>query len=467
MDIKQMIEKDNYIIVLDTNVLLNVYRYSPEFSEFALNCLQVIKEHIVLPATVRLEYGKHYRPEFAKMQERVKNAGNDTSAQIKQAKMKILRTCDNLERLHFLDVEELRNSLSGKLDELQVVLDDFFVERSGLELISHSWDNVDYLFMLVDEWDRFNQILPALTQEDIYSWCEEGEKRYKNQVPPGFMDAKNKDGVRKYSDLLLWKEVLRFSEQTGKNIILVTDDLKSDWWDTINGNKQLHEKLLAEFSKTGHLLQPFISLDFYNEIANAYDVEKTDAVELALRMTDADYCISISEEVFEKIEGSIIYSNTDYIDVSSSHVGSEGIDELEITDHALISAERIDREDDIVTYHFKFEVTAEGTSYEYWGRDDDTKEVIRSYGTDHIFKGMIVVEVTREANIYLDFEDYNGFETARILSGTLEEVKYQEQWDESDEVEPGELGVCPICNCPLNFDNEAGGFCTNCAIDHD
>ena len=68
MDIKQILEDDNFIIVLDTNVLLNIYRYSPEFSEFALNCLKTVKNYVVLPATVRLEYGKHCRAAFAKMQ---------------------------------------------------------------------------------------------------------------------------------------------------------------------------------------------------------------------------------------------------------------------------------------------------------------------------------------------------------------------------------------------------------------
>mgnify|MGYP003295033176 CR=1 FL=1 len=36
MDIKSMIESNDYVIALDTNVLLNIYRYSPEFSEFAV-----------------------------------------------------------------------------------------------------------------------------------------------------------------------------------------------------------------------------------------------------------------------------------------------------------------------------------------------------------------------------------------------------------------------------------------------
>ncbi|MEY8483738.1 PIN-like domain-containing protein [Lachnospiraceae bacterium 48-21] len=75
--IKELFDK-NYIIVLDTNVLLNIYRYSPEFSGFAFNCLNSVKESIVLSAIVRLEYGKHCRGEFSKMEKRITNFGKET-----------------------------------------------------------------------------------------------------------------------------------------------------------------------------------------------------------------------------------------------------------------------------------------------------------------------------------------------------------------------------------------------------
>lgn len=465
MDIRQLIEKDEYIIILDTNVLLNIYRYSPEFSDFALECLRAVKEYITLPATVRLEYGKHCRGQFARMQERVKNAGKETSEQIQRAREKVLSTCDNLERLQFPEIKELRDGLSEKMDELQKILDDFFQDRSSLELISHSWNNVDYLMKLVEEWETSGKIMVSPSQEDIYIWCDEGKDRYKKEVPPGFKDAKDKDGVRKYSDLILWKEVMRFAIKEKKNIIFVTDDVKPDWWENVNGSKRIHQKLLDEFAKTGQQLLSFVSKDFYNAVAIGYGIEETDAVEIALRMTDADYCISIADEVFESIEGFLTYSNTDYIDVLSSHIGSEGIDELELTDHVLISAERVDRNNDEITYHFKYQVMAKGTSYEYWGRDDDTKEVIRSYGTDHVFEGIIIVEVIREADIYLDFEVDSGFEKAVIFSGELEEIEYEELWPY--EPEPGELGFCPDCGCPLNVDNDGGnGFCFRCAPEH-
>jgi hypothetical protein len=224
---------------------------------------------------------------------------------------------------------------------------------------------------------------------------------------------------------------------------------------------------LDEFdTKTGQKICPFISRDFYTQTSASYGIQKTDAVEIALNMTDNEYCESIEEAVFEKVEEDIIYSNLDYIDTDTAHIGSEGIDELEVTEHKLLSAKRIDRDANIVTYEFRFQVTAEGTSYEYWGRDDDTREIIRSYGTDHVFEGVIVVQVMREAYIYLDFEDDNSFESVEIISGDLKEKSFKERWPD-DEPEHDEFGNCPDCGCPLNTENDAGnGFCIFCAADH-
>jgi hypothetical protein len=36
----------------------------------------------------------------------------------------------------------------------------------------------------------------------------------------------------------------------------------------------------------------------------------------------------IAETVFEEIAGDFTYSNVDYIDTTSAHIGTEGIDEL-------------------------------------------------------------------------------------------------------------------------------------------
>lgn len=97
----------------------------------------------------------------------------------------------------------------------------------------------------------------------------------------------------------------------------------------------------------------------------------------------------------ESISDYLSYNGTDYIDAENAHIGTEGINELEVVSWDFISSERIRRDDDTVKYHFKYNVEMRGTSYDYWGRDDDTKEVILSYGTNHLFSGSITVEIER------------------------------------------------------------------------
>ncbi len=64
--IKDLIENEEYVVVPDTNILLNIYRYSPSFTEFVLDCLKAIKKSVVIMSTVRLEYGKRCRSEYVK-----------------------------------------------------------------------------------------------------------------------------------------------------------------------------------------------------------------------------------------------------------------------------------------------------------------------------------------------------------------------------------------------------------------
>lgn len=251
-----------------------------------------------------------------------------------------------------------------------------------------------------------------------------------------------------------------------KNIIFVTDDTKSDWWVDNNNQLEFHPQLVKEFElETGKTILPFISTTFFNAVSDSYHIPQTDAVEIALRMTDTDYFTRVCDAVFENISDSLSFSGEEYID-PSAHLGSNGIDELEITESEFISAEQVGREQDIITYLFTFRVEAEATSFDYWGRDDDTKEILLAPAGAHTFEGEISVKVTREADMYLDFEADDGFESAVIYSGNLKETSYQPIFDEDEHLKDA-YDICPDCGKEINIDNDGGnGFCINCAPNH-
>lgn len=341
--------------------------------------------NVYLPATVHLEYRKHYRSEFSKLEKRFSLAGEETKKQIDLAKNKILHSCSILEHLHFPDVDELRSELTTKIDAVNAALSNYYDERRSLVLAQHFWDGKDFVEDLVNEINNNGHVFPCLTQEEIYLWCEEGQKRYAKEVPPGFKDAKVKDGVSKYSDLLIWKEILKYVKENNINVIFVTDDVKQDWWETIDNKRQFHSRLFNEFNKTGQQLYAFEAKDFYEKISEEYGITKTDTVELALQMTDEDYYRKIHENVFAEVEDSLIFDSMDYINEASANIGTEGIDEFNIIAHEFINAERIERNENNVVYDFVYYVTLTGTSYDYLGKDKETnKFFFRMEGSTHL-----------------------------------------------------------------------------------
>lgn len=464
MTIEERIDQ-GYIIVLDTNIILNIYRYSPDFSDFALKCMKRVSGSIILPSTVRLEYEKHRRSAFSNMKKRIAEVGKETEKQIKNAKNKIISSCSIFKRLQYVGADELISILTTKMDAVHSAFTNYFDDNASLNLIQHSWGDNDYLFAFIQEIDSNGQIMPSVSQEDIYRWCEEGESRYKRNIPPGFKDAKKKDGVRKYSDLIMWKEILLYAKNNSKDIIFVTDDVKSDWYETIGETDKFHSKLLSEFSETGQQIIPMTSKSFLTEVSKAYGIEQSDAIEIALQMTDENYFNLVCDSIFESVIEQLVCNASDYIDDSTAHIGSEGIDEFEITDDRFDSAERIERDDDRVVYEFIYFVALRGISHEYWGRDDDTREIITSPGRDHKFEGYITIRVEREVQMFFDFEDDNSFDNAEIVSGDIKEISYSDYYDGFDE--PGEFGYCPDCGVPLNVDNDSSGFCIDCAKKRD
>ncbi len=93
------------------------------------------------------------------------------------------------------------------------------------------------------------RVFEGLTVDELYSICSEGKSRYYKEIPPGFKDGKAKDGIDKYNDLILWKEVLKYCRKNDKNLIFVTDDVKPDWWIDDGIKKEFHSFLIKEFKE--------------------------------------------------------------------------------------------------------------------------------------------------------------------------------------------------------------------------
>jgi hypothetical protein len=131
--------------------------------------------------------------------------------------------------------------------------------REKIEQIAHTHSPLDadedmLLERLLSLFD--SKVGEAYDDSTLRKLYEEGEKRYKQSKPPGFMDAKEKDDERKYGDFILWKQILDFAKASSRPIIFVTGEKKEDWWIRKNGETTSpHTELRREFQE--YVKQPF------------------------------------------------------------------------------------------------------------------------------------------------------------------------------------------------------------------
>ncbi|MBU5308507.1 hypothetical protein KQI18_12040 [Clostridioides mangenotii] len=469
INIEKLTKDNNYIVVLDTNIFMRLYDYSPEFSSFCLECLDKIKPFVKIPYTVNVEYHNNYHGGFKRRKNRMKEYDKKSIETIDSFEVKIMNKINELEKMQFPDISNLRENITDRIEEMRGYFVDYLHEHSDLEFINKYLSEDDMVYKLINSIIENEQVMDKPDLKWIYDICDEGEERYKKDIPPGFKDAKNKDGIRKYSDLIIWKEIMKFSLEHKKNIIFITDDIKVDWWERKSSNNDLtfHSKLIQEFKK--NTKQDIIGLksnELFNSIADHYAIKKTESVELALNWTIDDYSNAISDSVFDYIFENLIFSGNSFFSEDETEYFSDT--EIEICEDSLeydfISSELVNTDSNIIEYIFKYNVKLDGESREYLGRDEDTKDVILSPVNIHKFEGLIEVEVIREIDNFIDITEDNSFDQANIVGVHLNVID-SKPWISYEDDYQG-VNVCPICGREITFENDGvNGFCNECDPD--
>lgn len=239
------------ILIFDTNVLFNLYRYSPETSSEFLKTISKLKDRIWLPYQVAFEFHKR---RFLIIEEQI-NVYKEFLKKIEN----IYSDLENKNRNPFLseNVSKELTEVKSKIDkELALKIKEYenrFGKDNILEKIIEIFSN------------NCGEEIPVEKLNSIY---KDGDSRYKDDVPPGFGDKK-KPVPDRYGDLIIWYQILEKAAASKKPIIFITDDGKDDWW-LIHSGKTISPRpeLLKEFkNKTGqscHFYKPFQFLTYSN-----------------------------------------------------------------------------------------------------------------------------------------------------------------------------------------------------------
>ena len=225
------------VFAVDANVILNLYRYSPETRKQLETTLGAIKERLFIPHQAAKEFLRNrlsvtagQADEYTKVIGRINELAATLSDRKKHPyleELELPRFTDTVDRLR-KQLEDQKTALLGRLtnDEILEFVENVFDQRTG------------------------KPYEPA----ELTAIAAEGEKRYESGIPPGYKDGKKDesgDPHRKYGDLILWKQIISFAKEQNKPIIFVTDDKKEDWWleqsgRTISPRTELREEFIAE-----------------------------------------------------------------------------------------------------------------------------------------------------------------------------------------------------------------------------
>ena len=102
----------------------------------------------------------------------------------------------------------------------------------------------------------------------------EGERRYKQKIPPGFKDDDD-DAEHPYGDFYVWCQLKDRASAIQRPVIFTTDDRKEDWWlrlhgKTIGPRPELIQEML---DSTGQMFYMYVSDSFIEVAGRRFGIE--------------------------------------------------------------------------------------------------------------------------------------------------------------------------------------------------
>lgn len=206
------------VFAFDANMLLHIYRYTPETQESFVLVLDRLKDRIWAPYQAAREY-------------------YDNRETVIENQLKVY---DDINSLLDETYVKLKTQLAAYKTHVSVKTEQVLESiKSGVEKAKESLANNKQTHPDVASSKLLGEKLTALFEGKVGSQFstaklleiyEEAERRFKAQIPPGFKDAKGKEYPDKYGDVVMWFQLIEYAKAQRKPIIFVTDDRKEDWW---------------------------------------------------------------------------------------------------------------------------------------------------------------------------------------------------------------------------------------------
>jgi len=275
------------MLVLDTNVLLNLYRYNDETRASIVDVMRAVADRLWVPHQVLEEFWRNRERALTDPLGQVQQTGAELE-KLRAAAIDQLRMWVNRAALNKVDEEQVEASLNEAFDSAHALLDGLVDETTVQRARSTQHDPVLALLEPVID----GQVGGPLSNVAHAEAVKEGNRRAEAGEPPGFADAKKADrgGEGAAGDYVVWEQILIEASTRAMPVLFVTGDVKRDWW-RFEGNNargprvELAREMTARCGQELFMLRPDKLLELADALAvdvrpeSVEDVERTTRVE--------------------------------------------------------------------------------------------------------------------------------------------------------------------------------------------
>ena len=243
------------LVVPDANVLLNLYKYNEATRVDMLRALGSVGDRLFVPHQVLVEFWRNRR--------RILTEHRDSIAKIQESLLKVPeRVQQEIDRYRRITRDE-NELLHGGLAQLAADAESLVaLMQTALDAV------VDPVAPTAN--DPVLQMLAELSggrvqpRPDEVTWealTSEGLSRAQALIPPGYLDADKTNGEYAAGDFLVWNAAITEAVRRKIPLVIVTGDIKEDWWSRSRGDlmgprPELVEEFRALGGETVVLMQP-------------------------------------------------------------------------------------------------------------------------------------------------------------------------------------------------------------------
>jgi hypothetical protein len=210
------------LVVPDTNVLLNLYRFQATARDELFEALEKLGDRLWIPHQVGFEFHRNRLVVIADQERFFRETRGELESSVAELRRKISSFRTRL-ALNKDDLKEIEDGIGA----LQKLIQGEVTKAEKANEVRLKDRDVDKILARVEKLfdNRVGSPMEPCKLEEARA---EAEIRFSKQIPPGYKDA-GKERGDPAGDYLIWRQLL--AEAAGRKVpvVLVSDDVKDDW----------------------------------------------------------------------------------------------------------------------------------------------------------------------------------------------------------------------------------------------